>query len=99
MPHCSSRIAGLVLAVHRVDLNETRCYEPSLNRIQVSGSEDGDEISVWGAASMNVQSPELKLRIGGDEMEIVLSSRCDSNAGVGGNDSRGISVVEEMSRC
>ena len=93
-PH---RMAGLVPAVRRVDLNEGTCYESSLRRIQVSGSEMvGVETSgVVCGVVMNVQSPELRSNECGDGRTVLSrsSDSCvDSNAGVGGNDC-GISVV------
>jgi hypothetical protein len=96
----------LVPAVHRVDLSEEICYESSLSRIQVSGSDDGVEASgVWGAVPINVQSPELRIS-NGSVCELVLSRKfvdpcVDSNAMLGGNDC-GISVIVgegEISRC
>jgi len=99
-------MTGLVSAVHRVDLSREICYESSLSRIQVSGSEDWVETcGVYCSVSMKVQSPALRSIIEGDEMGVVLSRRCvdpcrDSmNADGGGNDSGiSISAVIEL-RC
>jgi len=69
-------MTGIVPAVHRVDLNEEICYESSLSKIQVSGSDDGVETSgVWGAVPINVQSPELIKSNDNDELETVLFRR------------------------